>query len=317
MLDKKDMIIFENLLHNCRISTSKLAKLTKLTQPAVHYRIKQLEIKGFIEKYDIILNYSLLNIATHFYFVSVPEKERGRFENELKNDSGVIALISLIHVRNYYVMTMMNEKEQKSFESKILAFKYERYVLKDLQIIPYSIFNIPIKEKILHEKKKTKIDQKDIKIIHELSDGGARKPLLEVCHKTGLSWDIVNYRFKKLKNSGFFAMFVAQPNIQKFTIQTDMILIQTTSDCTSVSKILTKLEKFPYVCELQNKTYLTQLLSTSMKEYKETLLRLYTELGDSIESIVIYNTNRTLFTNRYDLNTQSVASIRTYNIGTI
>ncbi len=56
MLDEKDKIIFEHLIHDCRTTTTYLSKVTNLTQPTIVYRIQNLEKEGYISKYDVILN---------------------------------------------------------------------------------------------------------------------------------------------------------------------------------------------------------------------------------------------------------------------
>ncbi|MEE9410907.1 MAG: winged helix-turn-helix transcriptional regulator, partial [Candidatus Heimdallarchaeota archaeon] len=59
-VDKKDLIILEELLKNSRISYSKLAKIVKLTVPAVKSRIDKLIQTGIIDNFSIDINYDLL-----------------------------------------------------------------------------------------------------------------------------------------------------------------------------------------------------------------------------------------------------------------
>lgn len=303
MLDKRDKIIFENLLHDCRISDTRLAKLTRLKQPSVHYRIKQLEKKNYIDKYDIILDYTFFNLSTEFHFISVPKEKSEEFEENVKKNKGAIALISLVHKKNYCVMTMMNSDEKKRFENYLKRKKYKKvsYKIRQLEIIPYSIFDVPVEEnKIEINKKKIKLDEKDIKILKELMDGGARKPLLEITEKTKLTWDIVRHRFMKMKKSGLIAMFIAQPGMERFSIQNDFLIIRANTDFDSLAKKLGSLKKFSYLCQLTNNIYITQILSLDFEEYKETLNKLYSLLNSDLKSSDIYNTKKVIFSNRYD-----------------
>ncbi|MFA5797429.1 MAG: AsnC family transcriptional regulator [Candidatus Woesearchaeota archaeon] len=302
MLDDKDKIIFENLLHDCRISTTKLAKLTRLTQPTVYYRIKQLEAQGYVDKYDIILNYTLLSTPTHFYFIHIPEKEKDTFETYCKSNKKVIALLSLIHKRNYEVMTMMQDNEAKVFETYLQRREYAfiKYTIEDLDIMPYSLFDVNVKDAKPVKKQQIPLDSKDIKILKELMDGGARTPLLEVAKKTKLTWDIVQYRFKRMKNSGLIAMFIAQPGMKRFAVQNDILVIEANINFEHMKKKINILGKFPYLCKIGEHIYITQLLSTTFEEYKKTLYALHQTLGEDLTKIEIYNTQKTIFGNRYD-----------------
>jgi len=60
-LDKKDMQIFEELKGNGRLSTQKIAKLTRIPITTVHNRIKKLEKDGYIRQYTIIPDYKKMD----------------------------------------------------------------------------------------------------------------------------------------------------------------------------------------------------------------------------------------------------------------
>lgn len=301
MLDKKDQIIFENLLHDCRISESKLAKLSKLTQPAIHYRIQRLEKNKYIDKYDIIIDYTFFETNTHFYFVPIPQNQKKDFENYCKSNKGIVSLISLIDKQNFFIMTMMHQKEQSKFDKYISKFNYSKYNLNDLNILPFSIFSNTISTKKIIKRKKVKLDDIDKKIILNLSNGGGRKPLLKTCTELNLTWDIVKYRFKKLSDAGVFAMFIAQPNPNTFSLQNDILLIKTKSAKSELQSILIKLGKFTYLVELENNLFLTQLLSTSFIEFKEILSKLHSDSKEKLVDVKIYPTEKNIFLNRYNI----------------
>ena len=97
MLDKKDKIIFENLIHDCRASTTKLAKLTKLSQPSVVYRIKRMEEQGYITQYDLITNFTKFKGSSLFqYFVSVSKKDISKFEKAMTKIKNIISMTKIL-----------------------------------------------------------------------------------------------------------------------------------------------------------------------------------------------------------------------------
>ena len=66
----------------------------------------------------------------------------------------------------------------------------------------FSVFDVPIKYSIpQYTNERLKLDENDIKILEVLSNGGAKYSILEISQKTGISHDLVLYRYKKLKKA--------------------------------------------------------------------------------------------------------------------
>ena len=127
MLDKKDQIIFENLIHDCRIPTTQLAKLTKLSQSTVVYRIQRLEKEGYISGYDAILQWDMLPLPVELFFVQIPLNKKKSFEQEMTQNKAITGLFHLLHKMNYALLTFLTDKERKQLNDLLLTLKGVRF----------------------------------------------------------------------------------------------------------------------------------------------------------------------------------------------
>lgn len=298
MLDKKDKIIFENLLQDSRISTIQLAKLTRLAQSSVVYRIQKLE-ESHISKYDALVNFSKLNIPIKFYFISNNDT---KFNNYLKRNKTITSHFSLLNKKNHFVLSIDTNYNQTSFESYLNKRKlnFESFKLVNMEILNYSLFT-DVKVKNPRRKivdKDLKLDQIDYKLISKFMNGGGRKSILEISQETKLSYDIVLYRFKRLVKHGYFALFIAQPNQETFKLNVDMIKFRAKPNLKKYKQILERTKRCPYIAECEDGVYITQILSTSYQEYKAIIKEILDALKDDIEEFEIFNTDKVHILNR-------------------
>lgn len=70
-MDEKDKLILFELLQDCKQPVSKIAKVVKLPQQTVSYRIKKLEDSKVIKKYTINVNYPKLGYSRHSLYLDV------------------------------------------------------------------------------------------------------------------------------------------------------------------------------------------------------------------------------------------------------
>lgn len=303
MLDEKDKKILEILTKDCRTPTTKIAKLVKLSQPTVIYRIQNLEKKGYISSYDAILN---LNLLPHNKFIIFASTNNKNFENKLKKDKRVNSVIRLTHKYNYWILCTTKEKNP-NFEF-LKNVKHLNYKLKNIIYKPYSLFSekISLPKKRIAEKV-LKLDDTDKKILSTLSNGNAKKPLLELSRELNTTYDIVNYKFKKLRKANYFPIMFAQPG-QKFHLQVDIAIIKTKLSFNEIQEELNSTKQIVYLINLGNNTYQTQILTQSFKEYKEVLEKINNKLREHTQSIEIYNTKDWLFLNRYNFKTEMRSS---------
>jgi len=304
MLDRKDQIILEYLMHNCRVSTTFLSKVTKLSQPAVVRRIKNLESKGHISKYDAIVNFPQLKVPAVVFLLNVPKDKTLAFEKEMTNmKSAVSSLFHILHKYNYFVLAFIDEREKKAMCAyfKKQGCEFVLYTIEREEFMPFSIFDVPIKIPFVNKPSigKVSVDAKDVKLMNVLSDGGGRDSMLELARKTGLSYDVVLYRFRKLCQQNMFPLFLAQPASNIFGLQVDMLIIKTKNESfNKMYQILETTKKTAYLVQLAPNTYFTQLFTKSFVEYKEVLSKIRTSLGDEVTDWQIFNTNDWVFINR-------------------
>lgn len=298
MLDKKDKIIFEQLLHNCRTPTVQLARLTHLSQPSIVYRIRRLEKKGCIAKYDAIINHQLLPVLPEFFFVRVPKKECKHFEQEIEEMSFVTSLLRLIDPMNYFLFTFMKDKERERLVQYLNRKKYlfSSSTMKLIKFLQFSAFGkISLTKKRM--SKRIPLEKKDAQIMNVLSDGGGRDSLLEIARKTKLTYDVVLYRFKRLLKNNYFPLFICQPG-SAFSLQTDILMIKSKDLFTKVCDALETTGKAPYVMQLDKNFFLTQLLTENFVEFKQALESVHENLSDSIEEMKVYHVKNWKFINR-------------------
>jgi DNA-binding Lrp family transcriptional regulator len=230
MLDEKDKLIFEHLTKDCRVSTSYLAKETRLSQATVHYRIEQLEKKAYIEKYDAIINHNLLNGEERLYFVSVSQNMEEGFEKKIEAFACVVSCFKVSKKENYILLTIIeSQEEREELESFLNSYSYHSHFLTYLHTFPHSFFDLKIKEKrkTKVEEKKLSLDKLDAQLIQKLANGHARDSLLSLSQELGVNYEHLLYRFKRLKKAGYFALFIAQPGQERFTLNPDMFLFKT------------------------------------------------------------------------------------------
>jgi len=74
-IDLKDRKIIKYLENNSRQSYSHIAKKVGLSRESVRYRIKQLEEKGVIQDYKVVIDVSKLNYFNYHIFITLNNPE--------------------------------------------------------------------------------------------------------------------------------------------------------------------------------------------------------------------------------------------------
>jgi len=310
MLDEKDKIIFENLLHNCRTSIKHLSKLVNLSEPTIIHRINKLEKKEYISKYDAILNYNKISQKLQFILLKIPKKKEKEFDQILLKNKNIISIYHIINKYNYLIV--INTENINKFQTKYSEYiiQLKNYQFNKIDFFPFSIFDIPIKYKPKLAKKQPqttkpiKFDKIDIKLIKHLTNGGGKDSILEISKKLKINYDIILYRFKKLKKENLFPLFITQPNIKHFPLQIDFLILNTKN--ITHNEVLEKikiLKKFIYLIKINENKYLTQIYSLSYKEYKITLEKIWQNFSEKLIDIEIYTTKEWILLNRFNFKT--------------
>ena len=210
-MDLIDRRILCELDLNCRAPLTQVAKRLRISRNTLAYRIKQLENEGIITKYICSINLGLLGYKTYKIFFKIKnDKKESEFVKYLIDSKKVIHLLKTegnfdysmaVAVKNILELDdfLSNLKNDfKDFISDYFVsilvyskiFKLNKLLLDQKQAIPKF-------EKYSVEDENIKIDEKDIKIIKELSQN-ANLSIVELSKKTDLSIDVVKYRLKNI-----------------------------------------------------------------------------------------------------------------------
>ena len=98
-LDFKDIQILNILSKNCRISTYKIAEEVNLSADAISYRIKRMLTEGYIEKFTIILNLSMLNYEWYTFAIQIKtldKENEKKFREFVRNSPYIIRAVKVL-----------------------------------------------------------------------------------------------------------------------------------------------------------------------------------------------------------------------------
>ena len=303
MIDYKDKLILESLTQNCRVATSQLSKITRLSQPSVVYRIKRLEDNGYISKYDAIINHKKFPYYKDIIFLSIPEDKREKFEMWTINNKHICWNIRLIDKMNYVLYVFSRNQEEREELYKYIesnSYEYKSYAFEDILFDNFTLFgmNLNVKKPRIEKDKNLKLDEADIKLIKHLTDGGGRDPILDIANKIGIHYETLLYKFKRLTKANYFPLFLAQPSTKRFSTQIDILLIKSDMSFEEVFKKLKGLKEISYLIKLSGNYYYSQIISNDFREYKDCIEKInirFRGLGE----VKIYNTKDWVFINRY------------------
>lgn len=214
-MDKIDLIdkkLLCELDENCRNTISRIAKKLRISRNVANYRIKNLEKQGIITNYICSLNLGLLGYKTYkiFFKIQTSKKEEEKeFVKKLLESKEALHIIKTEGSFDYSVTIAV--KTIKELDEFLMQVKSEfKELIKDysVSIVVYSrIFKLSklllgekeaVKfEKYSGEDEKIEIDEKDKKILKQLSQN-ANLSVIELSEKTKLSLDVVKYRLKLL-----------------------------------------------------------------------------------------------------------------------
>lgn len=302
MLDDKDKLILEYLMHDCRITTTKLAKLTNLSQPSVVYRIKKLE-KEYIFQYDVMIDFNKFDLPMFAFFIRVPNDFKEEFINWCRGEKDLVhSLIKHINYYNYSITAFLTEDEFKLLLSYLNENKLEYfyYVFKKQYSTNFSIFDLNIQHRPIKEKNiKLDLDEIDVKILNRLQHKGGKDSILDLAKHTQLTYDLVLYRYKKLKNAGYFASFNAQVNYDKLHIQSSFVVIHV-KDKEGVVRKMSNIQKSLFIYDLGDNKYGANMLFRDIGEYKKIINRVIEELDENLVELQDYMFDKPVFLNKFD-----------------
>lgn len=288
-LDYKDKLILEHLFQDGRLTTKKLAQLAGITQPAAYHRLRRLEEEKFIDRYDAIVNYQLVNLTKKSYLCNLDNQK----VSKIKKLPECVLLLKCIGVYTHHLTCWFKTKtQQKNFE-KLLPKNREEYELQKVFTKGPSLFDIPLKHQFKqYPEKQLKLTKEDVAIIKAVCEGGARKTLMELSNKTGLSIDVIHYRKKRLTNNGYFSYFIAQPGFGKMHLTVSYIYIKTGK------KKIPLIPRSP-LAAITNDGVMIAFLSKDLDDFSKTADKIFSFYRKEIKQSQVIINKGYLVLNRY------------------
>jgi DNA-binding Lrp family transcriptional regulator len=207
-LSDNDKKIYELLFYDARRSTREIARMVRMKQPSVHARIKKLESEGFISRYDGLINTQALPFIYKMYYVSLsPEQVKRITQMDV-----CYGLQELFGEFSHQIFCFFNNKKQiKEFEDFLPKRRISQLLTKSHRL-GGTLFDIKREsEKYSENENKLKLDKLDIKLLHKIIIGGARKTIVQLAEELKTTAAVIKYRKKRLIKNGYFLYFVAQP----------------------------------------------------------------------------------------------------------
>ncbi len=207
-LDIKDIKILSELDKNARISCAQVGKKIGLSSEVVNYRIKKLEERGIIAKYQTVVNYSKLGLILFkmcFKFNGLSLENEEKLYKKLAEIKETIwiakcqgdwdCMVSCT-VEDYLEIDPVKDKiiniasdyisdKTLSFSSKVWSFT-RGYLSKE----PHKKFEMVSGEKL-------KLDKTDIKILRLLAED-SRIPIVNLAKQTNTTVKIITTRLRRL-----------------------------------------------------------------------------------------------------------------------
>jgi DNA-binding Lrp family transcriptional regulator len=291
-LTENDKKIFEYLFYDARLSTHQLAKLIGIKQPSVHARIKKLEEEGFISRYDSLLNTNVLPLIYKMYYTSLSREQ----VDKIIKMPVCFGLQELFGEFTHQIFCFFKNKEQlKEFESQ-LPEKRISQLLTGSHRLGGTIFDIKRKlEEYSDKENKIELDKTDIKLLHKMIIGGARKSIVDLANELNTTCAIIKYRKKRLIDNGYFLYFVSQPGeaFKSLKVTYHVFSINENIDI----KTITNMPRC-IIAYSGDKTLTVIQLSLSFNDYLEHSNNLFRKLEPSTKNLKSFFVNKPIILNR-------------------
>jgi len=228
-LDKTDRKILAELDKNCRIPSTKLAKLTNKSRQAVEYRIDKLIQRGIITGFTASFNPHKMGYRIHKIYLKLRNipKEKTRLFNYLKSSgivywmgecSGRWDLIFAVYSRTDY--EFFNLKNNLISEFTNLIVEEEGGTLLDVKQYPKMYFTDEISQPVTFagEIINNELDELDSNILQKLVHD-ARISINILAKQINSTPIIVRTRIKQLEKKGIIIQYRININLNKLGLE--------------------------------------------------------------------------------------------------
>jgi len=192
-MDKLDVDILRELIHDCRLSYRQIGSSVGLTTNSVKTRINKLLSNGIIREFSLSMNLSILGYSSIFYIFIKKIKSSEKIITRLKQVGKLIVEVYGIGGSLMMGIAVMEKEEEEEIQK----------LVKNIQ--PLVIQNLFIAQTFPSKKNLKKIDFKVIKCL--LSN--PRMPIYEISKNVSRSSKTVSKRLTDLKDNQILTFIVA------------------------------------------------------------------------------------------------------------
>ena len=228
-LDKADRKILAELDKNCRIPTTKLAKIVLKSRQAVEYRINQLVKKGIITSFNTSFNPHKMGYKIYKIYLklrNIPEEKQKLFDY-LKS-SGIVYWMGECSGSWDLIFGVFSKSDYEFFELKNnlisqfnkIIVEEEGGILVDVMQYPKMYFTNKVIPPVMFagEIVHNELDKLDYAILGEIVNN-ARIPINELSKKINSTPIIVRGRLKKLEKKGIIIQYRIGIDLNKLGLE--------------------------------------------------------------------------------------------------
>ena len=209
-LTEIDYKLLSYLYHSHNQPLSKIARATKLSRDQVEYRLNKYLKEGLIRKFFPVFDYGKLgyNLPVILLLKFEIPKMAEDFSKNLSKSKNCTSYCKVYGEYDLWLECIFkNERELNEFIFKLFGneknfiINYSLIKPQFIEFYPLKFFEYPYKENYLlfsEQKKETKLDEIDLKILRILSED-ARTKLIDIAIKTNISSELALYRVKRLR----------------------------------------------------------------------------------------------------------------------
>ena len=232
-LDLKDKQILYQLDLNSKMSLRKIGHHVKLSKSVVQYRINRLVREGIIKNFYTSIDFyrlGYINLCIHITYQYYTPEIENKIINHFKENNETWFIANVQGKYDLLIMfTIKNLNKFFSFWKNTLRIYRYNIEKADISFIPKTYVlpkNYLLKNTLSHTKKKAIVDgasevpieEKDLKILHEISLT-SRKSLTEIAKKYDVSSVMIANRIKKLEKDNIITGYKINIDYSKLGYQ--------------------------------------------------------------------------------------------------
>lgn len=304
-LDLKDRKILSILDMDARLPLSIIAKKVGLSREVVHYRIKQLEKKGIIEGYYVVIDITKLGLMycrMFFRYRNMTRKKEQELELFCNTHPHLTWLLYGEGMFDVAITAVGPDLETIERVYDELRFKFGEYLQNPYLTFAFRIYHYKHKylygandtrELILGESssKKITLDRFDYALIDALS-ANATLSLIALAQTLHTTAKRVAYRIKKLLDDQIILAFRAKINTRLLGYDRYKVFLSLQNfDLHAQKKLTTFLQHHPNVIYVTKPMGMHDLEFEVIVQNANHLHEIMIELRDTFPDIISYQTN--------------------------